>query len=135
MIERARRGARVANPFDAGLIYGRPLIEKHCNFWRIPRIGKSCIRAKMVTRFPPRRSPFLDSTRLYSDDPNFLQFWRCANFAGEINGRFTRCYEDRIYVFVNPPPSLSLLRPFGTIFHPAIGNIFAVARYRRFPLA
>lgn len=63
---------------------------------------------------------------------NFLHFWRGANFAREINARFTRCYKDRIYVFVNPPPSLSLLRPFGAIFHSvAIGNIFAALPFRR----
>lgn len=67
-----------ANPFDADLIYGRSLIEKHCNSWRIPRIGKPCIRAKMVTlsspsppftpRLPPPsliRRDFIQTTRTF----------------------------------------------------------------------
>jgi len=66
--------------------------------------------------------------------PNFLQFWRGANFVGEINARFTRCYENRIYVFVNPPHIVVLLlRPFDVIFHSrvAIGNIFTIFCFRR----
>lgn len=38
------RDERVANLFDAGLIYGRPLIEKRCYSWRIREIGKPCSR-------------------------------------------------------------------------------------------
>lgn len=134
---------RVANPFDAGLIYGRPLIEKRCNFWENSRIGKPCFRGRRKwLLFSPfntgggggkegRETGERAMLTLFKR-PNFLHFWRGANFAREINARFTRCYKDRIYVFVNPPPSLSLLRPFGAIFHSAaIGNIFAALPSRR----
>lgn len=58
---------------------------------------------------PPLRSPSRTlsgrwaATLTLFERPNFLHFWRAANFAREINAGFTRCYENGIYIFVNPP--------------------------------
>lgn len=40
-------------------------------------------------------------TTLFRERRNFLQSWRPANFHRQINARFTRCYANRIYVFVS----------------------------------
>ena len=134
--DRTRR-IHIANLFDASLIYERPLIEKRCYSWRIcgSESGVSTTAGKMVLRLLilfPRASlihdvDFIQATELFA-------VLARRQFRGEINARFTRCYENRIYVFVNPPHIVVLLlRPFDVIFHSrvAIGNIFTIFCFRR----
>lgn len=132
--DRTRR-IHVASFFDVSLIYERPLIEKRYS-WRI-RGSESGVSTTGENSFTPPSFSSLEplpcTTLTLFRRPNFLQFWRGANFVGEINARFTRCYENRIYVFVNPPHIVvSLLHPSGAIFHScaAIGNIFTVFCFR-----
>lgn len=100
-----------------GLIYRRSLIEKHRNvLLENSRIGKPCYRRKCTAHtFSYNFDP--EALTLFRNDRTFCRFWRRANFVGEINARFTRCYENRIYVFVNPPLSCRYYAPFGAIFH------------------